>query len=175
MAMLSCSVNLRNLFRNAAFAAAVLSGLASVGCASVAGDQEIETKFRVKPKTDGSFFGWTEISISDDPNSVDGAKLGYVTIRAQDPPNADLRFIKTVRGEAVTPEERTQLVSKSGFPAREPEVALDVDYHDDIRGFFSTDEKHKIRVEWKGETDPTFTDWPENGFEIKVVVGVRIE
>ena len=173
--MFLSSPTIRNLLRGAILAAGTLSVLGATGCAAVAGDQEIETKFRVKPRSDGTFFGWTEISITDDPNSVDGATLGYVTLRAQEPPNADLSFLQTLTGEAVKDEERTQLVSQTKFPEKEPEVALKVDYHGDLRGFFTTDEKHKIRIEWNGATNPSFTNWPENGFEMKVVVSIKID
>jgi hypothetical protein len=169
------SDGIRNLLRGAVLAAATFSVVGATGCAAVAGDQEIETKFRVKPRGDGTFFGWTEISIDDDPNSVDGATLGFVTLRAQDPPNADCSFLASLTGEAVTPEKRTQLVSQTEFPEREPEVALKVDYKDDLRGFFTTDEKHTIRIEWNGSTNPSFTNWPENGFEMKVVVSIKID
>jgi hypothetical protein len=158
-------------------AAAVAALVGGTGCASVIGDQEIETIFRVNPKNDGSFWGWSEVSFDEDPSQVDSAEIGWVTLHAEDPPHADLTFIKTVMGEAVTETERTPLAQQSVFPPGEDEVLLDLLYDGDIRGFVQPDEDdaHKIRIEWSGSTDPAFTAWPENGFRIRVTALIKID
>ena len=162
--------------------AALATGIAALllvggtGCSSVVGDQEVETIFRVKPRTDGSFWGWSEISVDQDPDQVESASIAWVTLHAEDPPHSDLVFIKTLTGEAVTDEERTPLATKTDFPPGEEEVALDLLYEGDIKGFFKpVDDGHKIRIEWNGATDPAFTAWPENGFRIRVIAMIHIE
>jgi hypothetical protein len=156
--------------------AAALGLFGATGCSSVVGDQQVETIFRVKPRTDGSFFGWSEISVDQDPSSVESASIDWVTLTAEDPPNSDLVFIKTVTGEAVTGEERTPLATKTDFPPGEPEVPLDLLYEGDIKGFFlPVEDTHKIRIEWTGATDPAFNAWPENGFRIRVIAMIHIE
>jgi hypothetical protein len=156
--------------------AACLALASSTGCSAVVGDQEIDTIFRVAPQSDGSFFGWSEVSIDEDPDQVDSARIGWVTLLAEDPPNADLTFIQTVTGESVTPEARTTLASKTQFPPGEEEVPLDIVYGGDIRDFFvPTEDRYKIRIEWKGATDPAFTAWPENGFRIRVTALIEID
>ena len=158
----------------AAAAAALLWGTG--GCSAVVGDQQIDTIFRVDPNADGKFWGWSEVTIDQDPSSVDGATIGWVTLYAEEPANADLTFIKTVSGEAVTPEERTLLASKSDFPPEEPEVPLDLVYDGDIRGFFQPDAgEHTIRIEWTGSIDPAFDAWPEEGFKIRVTALIQID
>lgn len=144
------------------------------GCTAIAGDQDIETKFRVKPKSNGTFFAWTEVAIDQDPSQVDGATIGFVTVTALEPPNKDLRFIQNVVGEAVTPDGRTELVTKDEFPPKEHEVPLDVVYRDDIRPFFLGDD-HRIRLEWTGAIDPTFQDWPPDGIVVGVTARIRLE
>ena len=147
-----------------------------MGCSSVVGDQEVETIFRVKPRSDGSFWGWSEISIEEDPSSVERASISWCTLYAEEPPNADLVFIQTVTGEAVTDEARTVLATQSEFPPGESEVSLDILYDGDIKGFFQpVEDKHKIRIEWTGATDPSFNAWPENGFRIRVLAQIHIE
>lgn len=159
-----------------ALAAACIALAAGTGCSAVVGDQEIDTIFRVAPGSNGTFFGWSEVSIDEDPNQVDSAKIGWCTLIAEDPPNADLTFIQTVTGESVTPEGRTPLASKTEFPPQESEVPLDIVYLDDIRGFFvPTDDRYRIRIEWTGNTNPAFTNWPENGFKIRVTALIEID
>src|SRR5262245_39338611 len=119
--------------------------LALAGCGSVAGDQEAEAKFKVAPRGDGSFFGWTEITLSDDANSVDGATIGFVRLEAQ-PPAKDVTFLQSVNGEAVTSKERTLLVTKNGMPADEVFALMDIVYKGDLRPFF--EDGRMIRIEW---------------------------
>jgi hypothetical protein len=154
--------------------AAVLLGALSTGCTSLIGDQEIDARFRVDPRTDGSFFGWSEVTVDDDPNSVDSVTLQWVTMRANDPPNSDLRFIAQIIGEAVKDDESELLVSKNGFPEGEPEVSLDKHYEGDLRPLFRVEDK-TIRIEWRGTINPDFNEWPENGFEIGVKASIHLE
>jgi hypothetical protein len=148
--------------------------LGSTGCSFIAGEHDAETRFLLKPRSDASFFGWSEITISEDVNQVDGATLQFVTLEVMEPPDTpDLRFIDFLRGEAVTPEERTLVVEQTDFPQGEPSVSLDIKHTGDLRGFFP--DGHTIRVEWTGQTDPTYPSWPAEGFWIRVALRVVVE
>jgi hypothetical protein len=152
--------------------AAGMMALSAGGCSDIAGDQDAETKFLLKPGGDGNFFGWSEITIDQDANSVDGATLRFVTLeRMEGVQPGDLTFIHSVIGEAVNPESRTLLVTKTKMPAGEMTVPLDVVYDDDLRQFFP--DGHTIRVEWNGSADTT--GLPAEGVWIRVKVRVHIE
>jgi hypothetical protein len=146
--------------------------LAIAGCGSVVGDQDAEAKFKVAPRGDGSFFGWTEITLSQDANSVDGATIGFVRLEAE-PPAKDVTFLHSVSGEAVTSKERTLLVTKTGMPADETFALMDIVHKGDLRPFF--EDGRMIRIEWTGQTNPAFTAWPADGLWVKAVVRIRIE
>jgi hypothetical protein len=150
---------------------AVLS-IPTIGCASISGEHDVEAKFLVDPRVDGSFHGWSEITISEDPNSVDHAKLGFVRLDAKEPAK-DLTFLQSLRGEAVTETGRTLLVTKTGMPVGEPNVALDLVYEDDIRPFFNAE--RTVRVEWDGATNPAFTAWPDGGIWVTVTARILVE
>jgi hypothetical protein len=147
--------------------------VASMGCASLIGEQAAETKFLVKPKADTTFWGWSEITIEEDVNAVSRATLRAVTVEPMEGSAAtDMSFLKTVTSEAVTSKERTKLAEEAAVPAEERLVALDVLYKDDLRPLF--EDGHTIRVEWLGQTNPAYV-WPEEGVWIKVRVVVEIE
>jgi hypothetical protein len=155
-------------------AAVALASFASLGCASIAGEQSAETKFLVSPKGDGSFFGWSEITIEQDANSVNKATLNAVTVEPRDEGAAsDMTFIKSVVGEAVTTKARTKVVEQTSMPPGERLISMDVVYTDDLRGFF--EDGHTIRVEWTGQTNLAYPSWPEEGIWITVRVFVQIE
>lgn len=151
-----------------------LLALASSGCAAIAGEQSAEAKFLVLPKGDGTFFGWSEITIEQNANSVDKATLNAVTV---EPMNAevasDMTFIQSVLGEAVTSTARTKLVEQTSMPPGERLVSMKVLHEDDLRGFF--EDGHTIRVEWSGATNLAYPSWPAEGIWITVRVFVEIE
>src|SRR5262249_18430759 len=81
--------------RSSILAATAAMALASSGCASVAGVQDIAVDFQVIPQGDGRFFRWNEITTSQDTSSVTRATLLSATLDAQSPPGTpDLSFIK---------------------------------------------------------------------------------
>jgi len=156
----------------AAFLAA--GSLASTGCAAIAGEQTAETKFLVTPSGDGTFWGWSEITIEEDANSVSGATLRAVTVEPRDADAAsDMTFVKSVLGESVTSTARTKVVEQTSMPPGERLVSMNVVYKDDLRGFF--EDGHTIRVEWSGQTNPDYPSWPAEGIWIKVRIFVEIE
>ncbi|NUQ75237.1 MAG: hypothetical protein HUU21_16930 [Polyangiaceae bacterium] len=157
----------------AVLAAGGLLALASTGCTSIVGEQSAETKFLVGSAGDGSFFGWSEITIEQDANSVDGAKLNAVTIEPLEGSSAtDLTFVQSVVGEAVTSKARTTVVEQLSMPPGERLVSMNVVHTGDLRGFF--EDGHTIRVEWSGKTNPSYP-WPPEGIWIRVRVFVEIE
>jgi hypothetical protein len=162
------------LLRACSAAAPLALCLASAGCADlIAGKHETEARFTVGPVGDGSFYGWSEITVSEDPNDAGRATIFAATMELEDPSQAtDMTFILSVSGEAVTSTERTLVVQKSPVPPNETLVEFDILHHDDIRPFF---EDRTVRFEWKGQTNPAFTAWPEGGIGVKVKVGVEIE
>jgi hypothetical protein len=150
-----------------------LLALSSIGCASIVGEQTAETKFLVKPQSDSTFWGWSEITVEQDANSVDRATLNAVSVEPMEgSPAEDMTFLQNVLGEAVTSTARTKLVEETSMPPGEHLVSVDVVYKDDLRGFF--EDGHTIRVEWSGNTNPSYV-WPDEGIWIRVRVFVEIE
>jgi hypothetical protein len=151
----------------------MVAAVTAAGCGSVAGEQDFDASLTVTPKADGTFFWWTEVTLDQDVNSFGSAHLQFVRLDVV-PPAQDLTFLADVKGEAVTPSQRTALVSKQGMPKDELTVILDVLYDGDIRPFF-TDEGHKVRVEWTGRTNPAFNAWPKDGITVNVKVRIRLD
>ncbi|WP_437830239.1 hypothetical protein [Sorangium sp. So ce1153] len=179
MLVRSCSRALASLCLSARTGAALTAALAlgASACATVAGEHEVETKFLVKPTSQSDFSGWSEVSVSQDPNSVDGAKLMFIRLEARDDNVPDLTFIKSITAEAVVDDVSTVVARKAPLPTGERIVPLDRVYHDDIRKFFYEDEEndgYTVHVDWHGEIDLTKTIPPE-GVWMKVLVGIRIE
>lgn len=159
----------------AAFAAVLALG--GGGCSLLAGEYETETKFRVVPTTQATFAGWSELTVSEDPNSVDGAKLMFIRLEARDNNVPDLTFLKSVRAAAVVDGVSTVVAEKSPMPPGERIVPLDREYHGDIRKFFYPDpegEGYTVRVDWSGTVDLTKPIPPE-GVWIKVIIAIRVE
>jgi hypothetical protein len=155
------------------FAAALASAL-STGCAGLAGEEEVESGFPVRPTPDGSFFGWTEITISADANDAERATLVSARLDVADPSQAsDLSFLRTLKGEVVLDTERTLVVDEDSFPKGERPVGLNIVYGGDLRPFFK--DGHTIRLEWTGLIDPSFSPWPAEGIDCKVSAKVDVE
>ncbi|WP_437732373.1 hypothetical protein [Sorangium sp. So ce1335] len=179
MLIRTCRHVLASLHRSARAGAVLTASLAlgASACASVIGDHEAETKFLVKPTTQSTFSGWSEVSVSQDPNSVDGAKLRFIRLEARDNNVPDLTFIKNITAEAVVDDVPTVVARKTKMPAGERIVPLDRVYHDDIRKFFYEDPEnggYTVHVEWRGEIDLTKKIPPE-GVWMKVIVSVSVE
>jgi hypothetical protein len=149
--------------------------LGSLGCADlVSGKHEQEARFTVGPAGDKSYAGWSEITVGEDVNSAGRSTVFAATMELEDPAAAtDMTFIQDVIGEAVTGETRTLMVKKSPVPANTMPVAFDIVHTDDIRPLFR--DGHTIRIEWEGQTNPSFTAWPPDGIGVKIKIGVEIE
>ena len=152
---------------------AALLALSATGCAGLAGEEETEAGFPVRPSADGTFFGWTEVTISADANDAERATLVSARLDVADPSKAsDLSFFRTLRGEAVVDATRTLVIDEDSFPKGERPVGLNIVYGGDLRPFFK--DGHTIRLEWSGTVDSSFA-WPPEGIDCKVTAKVDIE
>jgi hypothetical protein len=146
----------------------------STGCADLLGEQDTDGHFRIAPQDDGTFFGWTEITIDEDPYDVDGATLTRAALEARDGAN-DLTFVQHVVGEVVTPEKRTPMARGFDFPPNDTIADMDIIYDDDLRPLFvAHDDGSTIRIEWKGTVNPDHV-FDDDGYEVGVLITVDIE
>ncbi len=155
-------------------AAAALS-LSTSGCASLlTGEQDATADFLVEPKSDGTFWGWTEITVGGDINSVGPANLEAVTLQVEKPPGFDdLSFLASLKGEAVTPTARTTVAVLDSFPRGEEAVVMNIVFQGDLHPLFK--DQSTIRIEWTGATNPAFTNWPDGGIWVKADVKIFIQ
>lgn len=150
--------------------------LAGSGCATLVGEQNADGFFRVVPREDGTFSGWTQLGIGVDPDSVDRATLVRGFLEAREGAE-DLTFIQQVTAEVVVPEPdtRQEVAVGSDFPVLDTLGPMDVTFHDDLRPFaFVEDGDHKVRIEWNGTVDPN-ADIPEEGYEVGVLITIDVE
>lgn len=148
---------------------AVAPAAALTGCAALLGEEDIDAWFLLIPRSDGTFFGWTEFTLSSAPGPDDEAVLRRVVLEA--PATAgDLRFLRSVVGEAVRREQRTLLVTGGDFPARDTLAPLDVVHEGGLSGFFEGD---TLRIEWSGSVDPSFPI-PAEGIRIDATVTIEV-
>lgn len=166
-------------FPRAVLAATAIAALSLGGCNFVAGEHDATTEFLVDPHASGRFFGWSEITISQDANSVDGATLVFARLDLpEDSPADDLTFMQNVTAEVVIPATETEpevrelVAQQDSMPEGEPSVLLDLIYKGDLRHFFP--DGHTIRIEWTGERNPAVSI-PEGGLWVNVRVRVRVE
>lgn len=160
-------------------AAASVAAFATAGCGVVtAGDHDATTEFLVSPHADGTYFGWSEITISQDANSVSGATLVFARLEIPEDSNApDLTFIQSIFGELVIKEgdtyiERQPVAQKTDMPKDETIVPLDLLYEGDLRHFFP--DGHTVRMEWTGTRNPA-VEIPEGGYWVDVRVRVNVQ
>jgi hypothetical protein len=159
--------------RRAVLAAMMLAALPLTGCALVSGQHDATTEFLVDPKADGTYWGWSELTISQDASSVSGATLQFARLELpDDSPAEDLTFLQNVFAEVVTPDKREPVAKKDQFPEGEPYVPLDLLYDGDLRGFFP--DGHTIRIEWTGARNPAVTI-PEGGLWVTVRLRVNVQ
>lgn len=160
---------------------AVLAGaalaLSSMGCSLVAGVHEVETEFVVKPGSTPNFSGWSEITISEDPRSVDGADLMYIRLEAQDSSVRDLTFIQSITAEVKVDETLTRVAEKAPMPKGERIVPLDLVYKGDLRQFFYDDpdgDGYTVHIAWSGQVDLSHPI-PAEGIRMLVKMAVNIK
>ncbi|EYF02099.1 hypothetical protein [Chondromyces apiculatus] len=151
--------------------------LASTGCSLISGEHEAETRFPVRPGSATTFNGWSEITLTQNPQQVSSAELMYVRVEAESEDIKDMGFVRSITGDTKVGEQLTRIVQKSPMPAGERIVPLDMVYEGDIRQFFYEDpegEGWTIHVVWNGEVDPTYP-LPPDGVWVKVKLAVRVE
>lgn len=147
--------------------------LGLTGCTSLVGEYDAETRLVVLPTERNDFFGWSEITVAQDVSSVESAEIEFVVLEVEDPSQApDLTFIEKVRGEAVTPAERTLVVEREGMPRGEPSAPLEIVHRGDLRPFFP--DGRKIRIEWSGETNADYP-FPPEGIGVRALVRVSVD
>jgi hypothetical protein len=152
---------------------ACLFALPATGCASLVGNNDTDADFKVLPNADGSFSGWTEITVDSDVNQAKSGTLTAVNISVEKPETyPDLTFMQDLLGEAVTPTGRTTLITGSRFVKGEKSSPMKVMYHGDLRPFFP--DGHTIRIEWSGHMQPGLAV-PADGFWVKAIIKVDIE
>jgi hypothetical protein len=159
----------------AALAATAALALSTAGCgAAIKGEHDAQFHFLVEPQSSGgTFWGWTEITLGGDINSVGTTNLWAVSLAVEKPPEADLSFLSTLTGQAVVGETRTTVVQGNTFPPGQSNVYLNVVYHDDLHPLFK--DSTTIRIEWTGNTNPAFTKWPQGGIWIQGDVVVNVQ
>jgi hypothetical protein len=163
------------LVRSLALGAVAALGFSSTSClALAAGVHDTEIDFLVAKSPNNSFFGWTEITIDGDVSQANSATLQAVTLDVAKPEGtADLSFLQSLVGEIVLDDRRVVAVTGDSFPRGEQAVALKLKFRDDLRPFFKNGTT--LRVEWNGNTNPAFTQWPAEGFSIRGRIKVDIE
>jgi hypothetical protein len=152
-------------------------GLASTGCSFISGVHETETEFLLKPNSNQQFAGWSEITISKDPQSVASADLMYVRLEAKGSSVPDLTFIQKITAETKVEETLTKVAEKNPMPKGERIVPLDLVYDGDIRDFFYKNpdkDGYTIHIAWRGLVDPSVAI-PAEGVWMTVKVAVNIE
>lgn len=165
--------------RRALFAATALAALSNTGCNFIAGEHDATTYFLVDPKASGTFFGWSEITISQDARDVEGASLQFARLDLpEDSPADDLTFMKNILAEVVilgddgARLEAEPVAKKDEMPKGEPTALLDLIFDGDLRHFFP--DGHTIRIEWTGERNPEVVI-PEGGLQVMVRIRVSVE
>jgi hypothetical protein len=164
----------RGQLRTLLVAAAAALAMSSTGCASlVDGDHDISVDFLVVP-VNGTFFGWTEITVDENIDTVSSAKLDGVVLQVEKPANIpDLSFLQNLTGTAVTSTARTVVVQQTSFPKGVQTVELQLVYYADLHPLFEN--QNTIRIDWTGSTNPSFTDWPAGGIWVQGNVQVELE
>jgi hypothetical protein len=150
--------------------------LCATSCGSVySGEHDTTFHFLVAPKSDGTFWGWTEIMVGIDVNSVGVANLWEVTLSIQPPQDqgADLSFLSNLKGEAVVGMTRTEVATLDSIPRGTKNAAMTVEYTGDLHPLFK--DSSTIRIEWTGATNPAFTAWPQGGIWVQGDVVINVQ
>ena len=150
-----------------------------MGCNFIAGEHDAKTWFVVDPRADGTFFGWSQITIQQDAREVEGAELMFARLELPEDSQAeDLSFIRNVLAEVVILDENEKrkkwasVAEKDEFPEGQPSVPLDLVFDGDLREYFP--DGHTIRIEWSGQRNPN-VKIPEGGAKVMVHIRVRVE
>lgn len=149
-------------------------GLSTSGClALISGIQDTTLEFPLEAKPNATFWAWNEIEVDQDISSINSATLVSVTLKVTAPAGQNFSFLKSLKGEAVTPSGRTLVAKIDNVPPQEQALILDVEYTGDLHPLFR--DQHTIRFEWTGATNPAFTEWPPGGFNIEAHIQINIE
>jgi hypothetical protein len=150
------------------------SGLGfAAGCASILGEQQLDTYFILKPNSSGGFQGWTEINLGTTAGPDDSATIKRVSMTAPMGVN-DLTFVKNILGEGVNPDTqaRVPFVRGVNFPKDDTIGIFEILYTGNVRPFFR--DGTTIRLEWSGAIDTTGLTLPAEGARVDVLVTVDV-
>jgi hypothetical protein len=152
----------------------LVAGAASLlsGCAEIAGEQQIDTYFLLKPTSSGVFGGWTEIALDQAPEPGDSAVLERASMTAP-AGMKDLTFITSIEGAAVDPASGSlvPLVRGDDFPKNDTIGFFEILYPGNIGRFFKGGTT--IRIEWNGRV-ATNAGIPAEGVRIDALVTVDV-
>jgi hypothetical protein len=152
---------------------AAASGLSSSGCVALAGDQDSDVGFPVKPLADFTWNAWNEITVGEEIEEVTSAKLLAVTFDTVEPIDTpDLSYLTSLRGEVVNGELRALFCTATSFPPEEKSVVGDVHLEQDLMPFVQGGDT--IRLEWTGTVDPAYP-MPPDGMRVRARIKVEVE
>jgi hypothetical protein len=154
---------------------AAIVAFGATGCgAAIDGEHDTSINFLVEPQSDGSFWGWTDITVGADINSVGTANLWGVTLSVEKPATVtDLTFFSTLTGQAVTPAATTTVATLDTFPRDQTTVSMNVVYLGDLHPLFES--SNEIRLVWTGTVNPAFTAWPTGGIWVQGDVRINVQ
>jgi hypothetical protein len=152
--------------------AAALS-LSTSSCASMFyGMHDTEMTFPLKPLGSGTFSAWNEITLDQDINSVATATLVSVQLSIEGAP--DFTFLRSLRGYAQKADgSKVLLITLENPPAGVQPILPTLNYFDDLHPLFK--DNHTIHITWNGETNPAYTSWPADGFQVTVKITIDVE
>ncbi len=166
-----------SIVRRAAFGTVLAAlALSSGGCAAVlSGTHDTDFDFLVEPLPNGTFQGWTDISLSQDIGSFGAAELYAVSLQvetAKSPTTPDLTFMSSLTAYATVAGKNTQLAHVKSFPRDETTAEMYIDYLGDLHPLF--EDAHTIRIIWEGSPNPAYTAWPAGGFWVSGDVTINL-
>ncbi len=159
--------------RRLATVAAAGLALGTAGCAS--GEHDTTVHFLVEPVPGGTTWsGWTELTLGVDIDSVGTTNLWGVTLGMNAPaPVPDLTFLSSLLGQSQVGDVLTPIVSQDSFPAGEPSVELKLLYFGDLHPLFES--PNTIRLQWSGQTNPDYKNWPAGGILMQADIVINVQ
>jgi hypothetical protein len=163
----------RGVLRVGAVAIVAIAAPAS-GCAALLdGVHDASATFPVIP-FDGTFHGWTDMTLDQDISSVGTTTLVAVTLTldaTSGPP--DFSFLDSLTGSAAAPSGPVVVATLNPVPRGEQAVVMNVVYTGDLHPLF--EDAHTIRINWTGATNPAYTGWPAGGQGFQVTADVQVD
>jgi hypothetical protein len=150
--------------------AAALLAFSAGGCG---GDRDLRSDVVWSPPTTGMVTFLADMKVPGGADSIGGDKILAATLTAEDP-GADLSFLSTLAGEAITPTATTPVATLDASPGHVRSVPLHVDYLGDLQPLFESPDT--LRIAWTATLDPaSIASWPPSGRQVRldIVIGNR--